>query len=131
MDAQILVCDDDPEIRAAMRRTLYRYQVTAVGDAEAALRVLRRHPFHAVISDFDLGGTDGLELLQMVRLLYPDTLRCLVTGNGDVQIAIRAVNEGAVHRYFLKPWDDEQLIGAIEIAMRTVERTDVIEVVRS
>lgn len=119
MDVKILVCDDDPDIRAAMRRTLHRFQVTAVGSVEHALAELKAGGYRAVISDFDLGsGSDGLELLQMVRMLYPDTLRCMVTGNADAQIAIRAVNEGSVHRYFLKPWDDEQLVAAIQIALR-------------
>jgi DNA-binding NtrC family response regulator len=119
MDVQILVCDDEPEIRAALRRTLHRFQVTAVETPEEALHELRTRPFHAVVSDFNLGlHGDGLQLLQTVRVMYPDTLRCLVTGNTDLQIAIRAVNEGSVHRFFLKPWDDEQLVAAIQIALR-------------
>ena len=119
MDVQILVCDDEPEIRAALRRTLHRFQVTAVESAEEALRELRNRTYHAVVSDFNLGiDGDGLQLLQSVRVMYPDTLRCLVTGNTDLQVAIRAVNEGAVHRMFLKPWDDEQLVAAIQIALR-------------
>lgn len=120
MSYQILVCDDEPEIRAAMRRTLHRFQVTAVASMEEALAKLRTQAFQAVVSDFNLGVDqgDGLELLQLVRVLYPDTTRILVTGNTDVQVAIRALNEGAVHRFFLKPWDDEQLVMALQIALR-------------
>lgn len=120
MDYQILVCDDEPDVRAAMRRTLHRFQVTAVESMEDALAKLKERHYHAVISDFNLGVAqgDGLELLQMVRVLYPETTRLLVTGNTDVQIAIRALNEGAVHRFFLKPWDDDQLTTALNIAMR-------------
>lgn len=119
MDVQILVCDDDPDIRTAMRRTLHRFQVRTVESAEQALRVLSQRQFHVVVSDFNLGTeADGLHLLQTVRVLYPETVRCLVTGNTDVQVAIRAVNEGSVHRFFLKPWDDEQIVTAIEIALR-------------
>jgi len=120
MDYQVLVCDDEPEIRAAMRRTLHRFQVTAVESMEEALVKLRERPYHAVVSDFNLGVQqgDGLELLQLVRVLYPETTRLLVTGNTDVQVAIRALNEGAVHRFFLKPWDDDQLVTALQIAMR-------------
>jgi DNA-binding NtrC family response regulator len=121
MDVKILVCDDDPDIRAAMRRTLHRFQVTAVAGIDHALAELKAGGYRAIISDFDLGGgSDGLELLQMVKLLYPDTLRCMVTGNADAQVAIRAVNEGSVHRYFLKPWDEEQLVLAIQIALRAM-----------
>ena len=120
MDYQILVCDDEPEIRAAMRRTLHRFQVTAVESMEEALAKMKERTFHAVISDFNLGvaNGDGLELLQMVRVLYPETVRLLVTGNTDVKVAIRALNEGAVHRFFLKPWDDDQLVTVLNIALR-------------
>jgi len=120
MDFHILVCDDEPEIRAALRRTLHRFKVTTVESAEEALAEMRRRRFHAVVSDFNLGlEQDGLQLLQMVRVLYPDAVRCLVTGNTDVHVAIRAVNEGSVHRFFLKPWDDDQLVTTIEIAMHS------------
>jgi len=116
----ILICDDDPEIRASMRRTLTRYHVTEVASPAEALTVLRVARFDAVVSDFSLGtSADGLDLLQTVRVLWPETVRFLVTGNVDVQVAIRALNEGAVHRYFLKPWDDDKLTGALEIALRS------------
>ncbi len=122
MDRQILVCDDDPEIRAAMRRTLHRFQVTAVESAEEALAILRERRFDALVSDFNLGEShgDGLELLQMARVLYPAMARFLVTGNTELQVAIRALNEGAVHRFFQKPWDDEQLVTSLEIVIRQV-----------
>ena len=122
MDQQILVCDDDPEIRSALRRTLHSFQVTAVGTMQQALAELKMRHYDAVVSDFDLGdggGQDGLELLQMTRVLYPETARVMITGNLDIQVAIRALNEGAVHRFFLKPWDDDQLVATIEIALRT------------
>ncbi len=122
MDRQILVCDDDPEIRSALRRTLHSFQVTAVASMQEALVELRARHYDAVVSDFDLGDSgeqDGLELLQMTRVLYPETARVMITGNLDIQVAIRALNEGAVHRFFLKPWDDEQLVATIEIALRT------------
>ena len=120
MPDTILVCDDEPEVRAAMRRTLHRYQVTAVGSVAEALAELKRRQYDAVVSDFNLSATsDGLELLQMVRVLYPNTVRFLVTGNTDLQVAIRALNEGSVHRFFTKPWDDENLIATLEIQLHT------------
>jgi DNA-binding NtrC family response regulator len=126
MDYRILVCDDEPEIRGALRRTLHRFQVTTVESMADALAELKRLPYHAVLSDFNLSATsDGLQLLQMVRMLYPDSVRFLVTGNTDLQIAIRAVNEGAVHRFFLKPWDDEQLVATLEIQLRTHQRAAI------
>ncbi len=123
MDYTILVCDDEPDVRAAMRRTLHRYQVTAVGSVAEAMTELKRRPYDGVVSDFNLSATsDGLELLQYVRVMHPDCVRFLVTGNTDVQVAIRAVNEGSVHRFFLKPWDDEGLVAALDIQLHTHAR---------
>jgi DNA-binding NtrC family response regulator len=116
----ILICDDDPDIRSAMKRTLRGYQVTETGTPREALDVLKTRSFDAVVCDFSLGtDTDGLDLLQHVRMQYPDTVRFLVTGNRDIEVAARAVNEGAVHRYFSKPWSDEKLRAALEIILRS------------
>jgi response regulator RpfG family c-di-GMP phosphodiesterase len=52
-------------------------------------------------------------------LAHPDVVRFLVTGNRDVDVAARAVNEGSVHRYFLKPWDDDKLRSALVLVLRT------------
>jgi len=116
----ILICDDDPDIRDAMKRTLRGYEVTETSSPREALNAMKTRAFDAVICDFSLGAdSDGLDLLQHVRMQYPDTVRFLVTGNRDIEVAARAVNEGAVHRYFSKPWDDEKLRAALEIILRS------------
>jgi DNA-binding NtrC family response regulator len=116
----VLICDDDAEVRVAMRRTLHRYAVYEAADPKEALAGLRDQRFAAVVSDFSLNAeSDGLELLQMVRLLYPQTVRFLVTGTRDLDIALRAVNEGAVDRFFLKPWDDFKLLSALEMLLHS------------
>lgn len=116
----VLICDDDADVRAAMRRTLHRYSVEEAGDPKEALIALKGQRFAAVLSDFSLNASsDGLELLQMVRLLYPDMVRFMVTGTRDLDVAVRALNEGAVDRFFLKPWDDLKLLSALEMLLHT------------
>jgi DNA-binding NtrC family response regulator len=115
----ILICDDDPDIRGAMKRTLRGYDVTETGSPREARDMLKTRTFDAVVSDFSLeADSDGLDLLHHVRMQYPDTVRFLVTGNRDLEVAARAVNEGAVHRYFSKPWNDHKLRDALEIVLR-------------
>jgi len=117
-DCAILICDDEADIRAAMRRTLRGFLVTEADSAQAALAILREREFDAVVSDFSLGqGRDGLEVLQYVRVSQPSAIRFLVTGNTDLQVAIRALNEGSVHRYFMKPWDDDQVRYALQLEL--------------
>jgi DNA-binding NtrC family response regulator len=114
----ILICDDDPDIRSAMRRTLRGYEVFEAGSPREAIDAMKLRPFDAIVSDYSMDSdADGLDLLQHVKLQQPATIRFLVTGNRDIEVVVRAVNEGAVHRYFLKPWNDEKLRSALEILL--------------
>ena len=101
-----------------MKRTLRGYEVTEVSTPREALAVMKTRTFDAIVCDFSLeADSDGLDVLQHVRMQYPDTIRFLVTGNQDIEVAARAVNEGAVHRYFSKPWNDDKLRRALEIVL--------------
>jgi DNA-binding NtrC family response regulator len=114
----VLICDDDPDIRTVMRRTLKGYEIVEAGSPREALDALKQTTFDAVVSDYSMDSdADGLDLLQLVKLQQPDTIRFLVTANRDLEVVVRAVNEGAVHRYFLKPWNDEKLRSALEILL--------------
>ncbi len=116
--ATILICDDDPEIRAAMKRTLRGHEAVEAGSPAEALALFKEREFDALISDFSMDAeSDGLDLLAHVKLVYPNTIRFLVTGNRDIEVASRAINEGSVHRYFAKPWDDAKLRSALEIVL--------------
>lgn len=101
-----------------MRRTLKGYVVVEVGSPREALDAFKGQQFDAILSDYSMDAeADGLDLLHMIKLQQPETVRFLVTGNRDIEVAVRAVNEGAVHRYFLKPWNDEKLRSALEILL--------------
>ena len=118
MGSTILICDDDPDVRAALRRTLRDYDIVEAGSPREALDVMKTQTFDAVVSDYSMDSdADGLDLLHLVKVQYPDTVRFLVTANRDLEVAVRAVNEGAVHRYFLKPWNDDKLRSALEIVL--------------
>jgi DNA-binding NtrC family response regulator len=115
-----LICDDDPDIRAAMRRTLRGHEIYEASSPREGLDALKARKFDAVVSDYSMDAeSDGLDFLQLVKLQYPDTIRFLVTANRDLDVVVRAVNEGAVHRYFLKPWNDEKLRSALDIVLRS------------
>ena len=118
MGSTILICDDDPDIRSALRRALRDYDVQEAGAPEQALELLKQHAFDAIVSDYSMDAdSDGLDLLHLVKVQYPNTVRFLVTASRDLDVAMRAVNEGAVHRYFLKPWSDDKLRAALEILL--------------
>ena len=118
MGSTVLICDDDADIRSAMRRTLRGFETTEAASPREALDVLKGRKFDAIVSDYSMGAdSDGLDLLNHTRLVYPDMVRFLVTANRDLDIAVRAVNEGCVDRYFLKPWNDDKLRAALQIVL--------------
>lgn len=107
-----------------MRRTLRGYEVVEASSPREALDLMKTRSFAAIVSDFSMDAdSDGLDLLQLVKVQYPDMVRFLVTASRDLDVATRAVNEGAVHRYFLKPWNDDKLRSALEIVLHSRNTT--------
>jgi FixJ family two-component response regulator len=64
----------------------------------------------------------GVELLSLVARLHPRVMRAVLTGQVDAQLVISAINAGHVHRFMLKPWDDDTLRDAVIALVREAER---------
>lgn len=116
----VLLVDDNEEVRAALGRQFRTrgYAVIEASDGQRALNALPVIQTDAVVADFDMPGMDGLELLQRVRLLRPHVVRILLTGQADVHVAARALNEGAADRLLLKPWNRVDITSIVAILMR-------------
>jgi DNA-binding NtrC family response regulator len=103
----ILIVDDQPHVRtylrARLRRALPQVELIEAGSASEALSVLKLREIDVIVSDFSMPGMDGGTLLTQVQRLAPTVARVLITGQSDLDIATRAVNEGAVHAFFQKP----------------------------
>ena len=123
---KILAVDDSPNVLKALRRTfaLEDYKIVCAASADEALAVLAREEIDVVISDENMPGTSGTELLSQVRELYPEVVRMMLTGATDIEVAKRAINEGEISRFFTKPWEDwELLIGVQQVLkIRALER---------
>ena len=94
----VLVVEDDPEFATTAAVALERaadFAVRTVADADAALTEIETAPVDAVVSDYRLPGTDGIELLERVRAVDPDLPFVLLTGRGDEQVATAALSAGA------------------------------------
>ena len=116
----ILVVDDQPEIRSALRRCLKAggNTVHEARSGDEALEVVEKHDIDLIVSDYDMPGMTGLELLQRIRIAAPRLRRILLTGRADVHVAARALNEGSVHRFLLKPWENYDLEGIVNLVLR-------------
>ncbi len=108
----VLIVDDDPAITATLRSffTLETpYEIHTFEDPLAALAALSRIRPDIVISDFLMGGMDGIKFLSRVRELDRDIPLILLTGYADKENAIRAINEIGLYHYVEKPWDNDNL----------------------
>lgn len=103
----VLLVDDDPAlVRALVRglRTDKQLDLITASNAEEALVLLGRSAVDIIVSDIDMPGINGLELLNIVRREHPDVVRMLITGEATTERALSAINEGEVARFFVKPF---------------------------
>lgn len=107
----ILVVDDDDAVLHSLRRTLSRggYRIVTAADPRTVPELLDRERIDAVISDNDMPWVSGVELLGQIRRAHADVARILITGHATLDLALAAINDGAVHRMLTKPWDDREL----------------------
>jgi DNA-binding NtrC family response regulator len=119
MKNTILIVDDEPNVIAALQRTLFDepYDIRSAASGEEALEILANCKAKLVISDERMPGMDGAEFLSIVKARHPDTVRIMLTGYASLDAAIKAVNSGGVYRFFVKPWNDMELSMAIRSAM--------------
>ncbi|MBH3467708.1 response regulator [Pseudomonas carnis] len=107
----VLLVDDEESILNSLRRLLrgQPYEVVLATSGAQALEIMATRPIDLVMSDARMPGMDGATLLAEVHRLYPATSRILLTGYADLTTIIKAINDGQIHRYIGKPWNDEEL----------------------
>ena len=114
---RVLIIDDEEQIRNLLIDVLgSAYQCSDAGSAEEALAALAESTFDLVISDIDMGGMSGLELVPRVHSLSPDTVVVMVSGNQDIEFAIKALRVGAFD-YITKPIDLRHVEASVERAL--------------
>jgi diguanylate cyclase (GGDEF)-like protein len=115
--ASILIIDDDEAIRSLMVALLSEaYDCRAASSAEEALTELDRKTFDLVLSDIDMGGMSGLELVPRVLSMSPDTVVLMISGHNEIETAIKAMRVGAFD-YISKPLDIRHVEAAVERAL--------------
>ena len=115
--ASVLIIDDDEQIRSLLVTVLGgNYRCRTAGSAEEALTALADTAFDLVISDIDMGGMSGLELVPHVHSMSPDTVVLMISGDQDIETAIEAMRAGAFD-YITKPLDLRHVEAAVERAL--------------
>lgn len=119
----VLFVDDEPNILRAIKRALFTMDITLLlaESGAKALELLEKNEVHVVISDMKMPQMSGAELLEQVAINYPETFRVVLTGYADIESTIKAVNQGKIHRYLQKPWDNQELVAAVEEGLERVK----------
>lgn len=118
----VIIVDDEQSILNSLKRLLREEQysvVTALSGKEALEFLKGSPPVSLIITDYRMPQMDGIEFLKEIKRLYPETLRMVLTGYADTQIALDAINEGEVYRFITKPWSDDEI--KITIAQALVQ----------
>lgn len=111
---KVLLVEDDRALREALGETLELagHDYHAVGSAEEALAAAAAEPFSLVLSDVNMPGMDGHQLLGALRSRYPQLPVLLMTAHGAVDRAVDAMRQGAVD-YLVKPFEPKALVALV------------------
>jgi putative two-component system response regulator len=117
----ILFVDDEKQILRSIERLFIgsNYRVLTTDDAQEALEIVRGEDVAVVFSDQCMPKMKGIELLERIKTISPDTVKILMTAYADLATAVEAINTGEVFRFITKPWDNQVLM---EIAQEAIGR---------
>ena len=117
--ARILVVDDEEPIRRVIARLLQRngYECETAGDAEEAMMLLKERDFALVLTDMDMPGTSGLDLIMQIVAMFEDIATVMVTGMDDAKLANAALKIGA-YGYIIKPFESNEILINVMNALR-------------
>lgn len=111
----VLLIDANPEVLHSLTQLLRLepVQLHSATCAADALTILADQPIDLVMSAAHLADMDGGSLLAHIHQHYPHTVRILLTGETDLTLIVKAINEGQIYRYLSRPWSDEELLLAL------------------
>lgn len=119
VSSKILLVDDEQGVLDAFQRQLRgRFAIETAASGAQALQIMEaKGGFAVVISDMQMPSMNGVEFLQAVQERTPETIRIMLTGNGDQETAVRAVNEGNIFRFLNKPCSSAAMEAALHDAL--------------
>lgn len=119
MAAKILFVDDEVNVLTALSRALHQeqFQIFGATSATEALEILEKNHIDVVVSDEVMPGMSGTEFLSIVRGRYPEIIRIILTGHASIESSIRAINEGEIYRFLLKPCSPSLIALTIRYAL--------------
>ena len=129
--AKILVVDDEMPIRRTLREILEfeQYDVEEAEDGFECLAKVQKEKYDVVIMDIKMPKMDGIETLERLQILSPETPVVMVSGHGNIETAVDAVKKGAFD-YISKPPDLNRMLITIRNAMEKSELVTTTKVLQ-
>ncbi|MCB0311390.1 MAG: response regulator [Bdellovibrionales bacterium] len=120
MSNAVLIVDDDPHLLNGFQRIFRNepYEIHTAQSAEEGLSLLRGMQTDVVVVDQNMPGLKGLDFLRLARGVAPETVRIMLTGDANLQIAVQAINSGEIYRFFTKPYNQIELGIALRHAIQ-------------
>jgi response regulator RpfG family c-di-GMP phosphodiesterase len=117
--AKILLIDDDRCVLRALERLFEDgdFTVYSAGSGAEGLEIVKGAEMAVVVSDQGMPGMKGVEFLERIKEMCPDTVRIILTGYADLDAAIDATNKSGVYRYVAKPWGNDSLVQLVRTAV--------------
>ena len=114
MIANILIIDDDPQMRSMLSSILKEdgYSVETVENGKKAIKTCEKMPFDLALIDVNLPDIEGVELLPKLKQMQPKMVKIIITGSPSIDNAVKAVNEKP-DGFILKPFNVPQLLEMI------------------
>ncbi|TSK03897.1 MAG: response regulator [Geobacter sp.] len=92
--------------------------ILTAGSAMEALEIVEHHSVAVVVSDNEMPGMRGVELLSRIKEVSPHTVKIMMTGSADLATTLAAINSGEVFRFVLKPWKKAEMLRAVKDGIR-------------
>lgn len=107
----VLCVDDEVNILQTLKRLLRKenYRLLTASSGKEGLEILSGNDVHLVISDQRMPEMNGTEFLAEIKEKYPDVIRIILTGYTEVDAITESINRGHIYKFFLKPWNDDNL----------------------
>jgi len=114
--AKILLVDDEIKIINALKRVLNKkeYEILSANTSMDAISILDNNKIDIIICDYSMPDIMGIDVLKYCKKEQPESIRILITGSCDINVAISAINEGNIFHYFSKPWKNEEILSVVK-----------------
>lgn len=124
MSENILCVDDNSNILAGYKRKLRKqFDIMIAYSGRQGLKMIEtKGPFAIVVSDIRMPVMDGIQFMEQVRKLNPDSIRMILTGYADLETLIDAVNKGFIFKLLMKPCPTETFANALNEGMAQFRR---------